>query len=156
MMESLKHESSFFLFRSPHWLAQFSVGTWLPRTFGIQDALRRPSVFYFFRFPHSLFHHECLGRFSQGEVNFFMCVSVLLDHAQPAEPSLFIAFLVLGCLTWATLFAIFLSRELSHFSHSQSASALNMIMHSPPDCASQSLLLPACCHFMALLLSLCI
>jgi len=27
--------------------------------------------------------------------------------------------LVLACLTWTTLFAVFLSRELSHFSHSQ-------------------------------------
>jgi len=55
----------------PHWLAQFSVGTWFPRTFGIQDVLRRPSAFYFFRLPHSfLFHHECLGRFSQGEIYF--------------------------------------------------------------------------------------
>jgi hypothetical protein len=74
-----------------------------------------------------------LGSFSAGRGLFCLVGVSLLDHAQLTESSLSTAFLILGCLTWVTLVAIFLSREWSYFVHFQSAPALNISMHGPPD-----------------------
>lgn len=63
----------------------------------------------------------------------------ILDHSHLIEPSLPIAILVLICLTWAILFAVFLSHEWSYFSLLQSALVLNMSMRDLPDCARQRL-----------------
>ena len=54
---------------------------------------------------------------------FGMCQSFLTTLSSLGR--LFVAFLVLGFLTWATLFAVFLYHEWSHFSRFQSASSLN-------------------------------
>lgn len=61
----------------------------------------------------------------------------LLDHSCLIEPSFFVVILILICLTWAILFAIFLSHEWTDFSLLQSASVLNMSVHDFPDCEAE-------------------
>ena len=53
----------------------------------------------------------------------------LLDHSYLIDPSFSIAFLILICIAWAILFAIFLSHEWTDFSLLQSASVLNVSVH---------------------------
>jgi hypothetical protein len=80
-----------------------------------------------------------LGPFFAGQGLLCFVSASLLDHLYLVEPSLPIGFLVLTCITWATLLAVFLFQEWSHFSKFQSASKSLLIlsMRNFSDCAKQ-------------------